>query len=183
MRLFSLILVTALGVAGCSTISENGDPPPAIQNKSTFDSTKQQPPINEDKVEDILNKAAPNAFIDRGQPQYLPVVESDLRHFLSRTRTDRGAWAFAQPQKDSQGKNCSSYSLMLFALMEQERLKCGCEYPLAFGRVKLFDHAVDGFINEHGEFKIVEPQNDRIYSLNDWVNHAGENSIQIITFE
>lgn len=151
---------------------------------STFDRSKKLAPLTCDEVDEILSAAAPNAFEDNGRLFYVPLHDDDVRDFLFKTTIDRNPWREAQPATDTPEMVCTSFSLLMIGLFEQERLKCHVLYPLAFGRIKLRTHSLNGYINQERRLKIVEPQNDRVYSMAEFVATYPDNrDINVITLQ
>lgn len=139
-----------------------------------FQATKHLDPISTTELGTVAGDGVP-AF--RGRPMYLPVAEADMVEFLEISQLDRWRWRQAQPQDDTTEMVCTSFSLLLWALIEQERLRSGLLYPLSVARVTLLQpgfyddgtpgdigHSLCGFVNERWEFKLIEPQNDLIYA-------------------
>lgn len=140
-----------------------------------FDVTREKTSsLEQEQVLEIGQLAGPSAFVDAGRNYYVPIVESELAAYLKHTEVDRYIWREAQPKADTAEMVCASFSLLLWALLEQERLKQRIFYPFAVARVRLATHSLCGFINENSEFKFIEPQNDRIYKP--------DMDIQTITF-
>lgn len=124
-----------------------------------------------------LRNIADGATVFIGRPMYQPVTDYDILTFLETSKIDRYIWRTAQPDDDSDEMVCTSFSLLLWALIEQERLRSGIKYPLAVARVTLLQpgfyedgtpgdvgHSVCGFVNDQWKFKLIEPQTDEIYA-------------------
>lgn len=134
-----------------------------------FQRTSQLPLLNVERLVAATAESAPVAWVDAGRPHYLPVDVTDMVSFLDRTKIDRHVWRVATPKDDTVELVCTSFSLLLFGLVEQERLKCGLRFPLAFGRVRLLTHSMCGFVDPSGILHLVEPQSDRLWIVHEYV--------------
>ena len=149
-----------------------------------FRYTRSAEPISILQIIDSVNRVSPAAFVHGGRESYMPVNESQLIAFLRRTKMERSSWQIAQSVDTSVEKVCTSYSLLLFALVEQERLRSRCHLPLAFCRVSLFNHSLNGFFNERGELKLVDPQLDQIFTLDEWSRYSpDDHDISVLILE
>lgn len=134
-----------------------------------FQRTKSLAPIPQFELWSLCARVQPGAFYAAGRAQYLPVFESEMAEFLAATQLDRYVWRKADPATGRIEVVCCTFSLLLTALVEQERLRQGAPYPLAFARVEAITdaggHSLCGFFNENREWRIVEPQNDGLYTI------------------
>ncbi len=146
-----------------------------------FVRSKSLAAVDQVAVVQVLQKAAPNAYIDAGRPAYAPIIRSEMVLFLARTQVDRFAWRNAQPKSDTPEMVCASFSLLLWGLIEQQRLAEHVAAPFAACRVRFLRHSSCGFLSQDGLFLLIEPQNDQIMTVDGYrFDHPGE-EIQHIT--
>ena len=129
----------------------------------------------------IATDACPVASVEAGRPEYLAVDIQDMREFLAVTEIDRYKWREAQPATDTPELVCTSFSCLLWGLLEQERLRAGCLWPLAGARSRLYSHSIVSFITPNGAFMLIEPQTDAIVAPAEYVT-TPERTVQSVMF-
>ena len=129
----------------------------------------------------IATDACPVASVEAGRPEYLAVDLQDMREFLAVTQIDRYKWREAQPATDTPELVCTSFSCLLWGLLEQERLRAGCLWPLAVARTRLFSHSINSFITPNWAFMLIEPQTDAIMAPAEYIKTA-DLTIQSVMF-
>lgn len=136
--------------------------------------------ITRDQVQDIWSADCESASVVVNRQEYSLIDSGELKKFLAHTKIDRGIWRQFSPASDKPEWVCTSFALMLFGLMEQERLRCGIPFPFTFARVITFNHALNGFICRDLKLWIVEPQTDAICELNEWQARTPDNTVNHI---
>ena len=145
-----------------------------------FIRTKQIPAIEQQTLQSRCDEVASLAFLGFGRRHYQPVLESEMVLWLARTRVDRFRW-----QEGFAGKPefvCCSFSLLLWALLEQQRITDNVTLPLAVCRISTLEHSMVGFFNEGGEFRTIEPQTDAIQPLRSWGFSHPQDDVQTLIF-
>lgn len=139
-------------------------------------------PLEQLEILDIASSASEIAYLGVGRRFYLPVDDTDIKDWLVATQVDRYIWREAQPVTATPEFVCVSFSALLWALVEQERLKNGLLYPLAFARLTLLTHSLCGYINQDSQFKLVEPQDDSILTMAELQLRFPDQQIQAMMF-
>lgn len=144
--------------------------------KSFFQKSKQSNMrISQNDLIAIASDMSPIASVRANRPEYCLVDEDDLRQWLFATQIDRNIWREAGIGKGE--FVCVDFSLLLWALIEQERVRQQIPKPFAFARIGTLAHSFNGAVNEARIGKLIEPQTDAI-ALPDYVNPT----IQTIDF-
>jgi hypothetical protein len=105
----------------------------------------------------ILKQSCPGAEVFLSDKSYLACSRADIEAFLDQDKTNKHQYVVEEYDCDD-----FSYRLMgQFAVEGWARL--------AFGIVWTDRHALNCFITENGEFRLIEPQTDKIQKgLEDW---------------
>lgn len=154
-----------------------------------FQQTKTGTPIPQEDMWSLCARTQPGSYYAVGRQFYLPIVETELVDFLKATLLDRYVWRKAAAPGSQPGTIevvCCTFSFLLAALVEQERLRQGLPYPLAFSRVEVQTgrggHSLNGFYNPSREWRFVEPQNDTIFDPTQAKEHYPGIQIQNFMF-
>lgn len=127
-----------------------------------FSESKKLKPITGTDLLLTCAYVRPAAAANVGGELYLPLVPAEVVEWLHETQIDRMVWREHITSHDAPECVCRTFSTLLWALVEQERLRCGAAYSFAFARVTLFGHSLCGFIGDDGGLRLVEPQTDEI---------------------
>lgn len=103
------------------------------------------------------------------RPTYTALTTNDVKDFLRYTEIDKYNYRFAEINNPEEFERvCVSYSLLLWALSEQQRQFDSIMYPVTIGRVTLYNktigapgHSMNCYVNVRTG-RIIEPQDDKM---------------------